>query len=38
MNCCAVPKNIEGLAGFTVIETSPGTVSTVEPLIVPDVA
>ena len=36
MNCCVVPRVIEGFAGVTAIETSaPVTVSAVEPVILP---
>ena len=40
VNCCVLPKAIDGLAGVTVIETSAGgvTVSVVEPLTPPEVA
>ena len=40
VNCCVVPKAIDGLAGVTAIETSAGglTVRVVEPLTLPDVA
>jgi len=40
VNCCVRPSMIEGLAGVTAIDTRVGgfTVSTVEPVMEPDVA
>lgn len=40
VNCCVVPKAIDGLEGVTEMETSAGglTVSVVDPLMLPEVA